>query len=105
MVIRLSPAIQKRVERAAKARGVTPSRYVEELIKKNAPVKRKPRMQVSEARRQLNELLKGKTPKTDFMTALHVARRYARQLEEDNAEWIDSIMKRINSAEPNSKAA
>ncbi len=33
MVIRLSPAIQKRVEREAKKRGITPSRYVEDFLK------------------------------------------------------------------------
>ena len=97
MVIRLSPAIQKRVERAAKAEGVTLSKWLEAAVKERLVAKRKPH-EVSEARRRLNALLKNQKPPDDFMEKLHRARRYARQLEEDNADWIESVTQRIRSA-------
>ena len=92
MVIRLSPTLQKRVERAAKAEGVTLSKWLEDAVKQRLAAERKPPEQVSEARRQLNELLKDQKPPEDFMAAVHDARRYARQLEEDNADWLDMVM-------------
>ncbi len=51
MVIRLSPTIQKRVTRAAKAKGIKPSQLVEDALKEYLTAERKPREQVSEARR------------------------------------------------------
>ncbi len=90
MVIRLSSAMQKRVEREAKVRGVKPSKLVEQLLKERlAPAK--PREEVSEARRQLNELLKHKKKTVDFDAAAHAAKRYAGHLLEDNADWIDRV--------------
>ena len=91
MVIRLSPRLQKRLERAAKVRGVKPSKLIENALKQYL----RPRDQVSEARRRLRELAKYKKPITDFDAALHAARRYARQLEEDNTEFLELAAKRF----------
>ncbi len=92
MVIRLSPTMEERVEQAAKAKGIEPGQLVEEALDKYL-AKDEPRQEVSEARRQLRELMKDKKPAMDFDAALHDARRYARQLEEDNADWIESLAK------------
>ncbi len=99
MVIRLSPTMQKRVERAAKARGVKPSKLVEELLTERLVAERKPREQVSEARKRLRELAKYKKKVDDFDAELHEARRYARQLEEDNAEFIEAAARRYAKPE------
>ncbi len=104
MVIRLSSTMVKRVERAAKARGIKPSKLVEDALKEY--LTDKPHEEISEARRQLRELLKDQKPPDDFMAAVHEARRYARQLEEDNADWIESVTKQsVESTRPNTKAA
>ncbi|MCL4490164.1 MAG: hypothetical protein M1570_18830 [Chloroflexi bacterium] len=97
MVIRLSPSLEKRVERAAKAKGIKPSKLVEEAVKEYLAAKGKPHDEVSEARRQLRELLKHKRKVVDFDAAVHEARREARQLEEDNAEWIERAGHRYQS--------
>ncbi len=92
MVIRLSPTLKKRVERAAKTEGVTLSKWLEDAAKQRLAPKPKPREQVSEARRQLNELLKHQKPPADFMAAVHEAKREAGKLYEDNADWIEQVM-------------
>lgn len=90
MVIRLSPTLEKRVARAAKAKGVNPTKWVEDTVKERASAERKPRAQVSEARRQLRVLLKHKKKTVDF----DAAKRAGGKLIEDNQEWIDSVMAR-----------
>lgn len=90
MVIRLSPTLKRRVEREAKSQGITPSKFIEDTLKDRLRARRKPRGQVSEARRQLRELLRHNKVE-DFDTAVHAAKRYAGKLLEDNAEWIDRV--------------
>ena len=97
MVIRLSPTIQKRVTRAAKAKGIEPSQLVEDALKEFLKTKREPREQVSEARRQLDELLKHMRKPVDFDAEVHAAKRRAGQLYEDNAEWIERASHRFDS--------
>ena len=87
MVIRLSPTLQKRVERAAIARGVKPSKLVEAALKEYL----NPRDQVSEARRQLRQLLKHKKKTVDFDAAVERAKHYAGKLLDDNADWIEQV--------------
>ena len=94
MVIRLSPTVQKLVERESKARGIKPAKLVEETLKEHLTTKRKPREQVSEARRQLRLLLKHKKKTVDFDAAVHAAKRAGGKLIEDNQDWIDSVMAR-----------
>ncbi len=94
MVIRLSPTFQKRVEREAKAKGLKPAELVEVALKECLAPKRKPREPVSEARRQLRELLKHKKKTMDFDEAVHAAKRAGGKLIEDNQDWIDSVMAR-----------
>ncbi len=89
MVIRLSSAMVKRVERVAKARGVKPSKLVEDALKEYLAPKQPD--EISEARRQLNELLKHKKKTVDFDAAVHAAKRYAGKLLEDNADWIEHV--------------
>jgi len=89
MVIRLSPTMEKRVARAAKAKGVKPDRLVESILKQRLPAEDKPREQVSEARRQLDQLLKHMSKPADFDAAVHAAKRHAGRLYEDNAGWIE----------------
>jgi len=91
MVIRLSPTIQKRVTRAAKAKGIEPSQLVEDALKEFLRTKREPREQVSEARRQLDELLRHKKKTVDFEAEVHQAKRSAGKLYEDNADWIERV--------------
>jgi len=97
MVIRLSPTIEKRVARAAKAKGIKPSQLVEAALREYLAAERKPREQVSEARRQLNELLRHKKKSVDFMAEVHEAKREAGRLYEDNAEWIERASHRFDS--------
>ncbi len=91
MVIRLSPTIEKRVARAAKAKGIKPSQLVEAALKEYLAAERKPREQVSEARRQLDELLRRKKKTVDFDAEVHQAKRSAGKLYEDNADWIERV--------------
>lgn len=91
MVIRLSPTLEKRVARAAKAQGIKPERLVRVALDQYLAPRRKPRAQVSEARRQLDELLRHKKKVEDFDAAVHAAKRYAGKLLEDNADWIDRV--------------
>ncbi|MBM3129386.1 MAG: toxin-antitoxin system HicB family antitoxin [Chloroflexi bacterium] len=93
MVIRLSPTLEKRVARAAKAKGVKPNQWIETAVKQQlaAEDKRQPEEPVSDARRQLDELLRHKKKVEDFDAAVHAAKRYAGKLLEDNADWIDRV--------------
>ncbi len=99
MVIRLSPTLKKRVARAAKAKGVTPTKLAETALKEYLAPKSKPREEVSEARRQLRELAKYKKPIADFDAAVHSAKAYARKSYEDNAEFIELASKRFSKSE------
>lgn len=96
MVIRLSPTIQKRVTRAAKAKGIKPSQLVEDALKEFLKTKREPREQVSDARRRLRELARYKKPVADFDAAVHRAKARARQSYEDNAEFIELAARRFS---------
>lgn len=91
MTIQLSPALEKRVAREAKARGITPKQVVEEALKVYFKPPPKPRPQESEARRQLRELTKHKKRTVDFDAAVESAKRAAGQLIEDNADWIEHV--------------
>jgi hypothetical protein len=93
MVIRLSPTLEKRVARAAKAKGIKPDQWIEIAVKQQLAAEGKPPTAepVSDARRQLDELLRHKKKTTDFMTAVHAAKRRAGKLYEDNADWIEHI--------------
>ncbi|MBI5649453.1 MAG: hypothetical protein HZC40_03245 [Chloroflexi bacterium] len=97
MVVRLSPTIQKRVERKAKAQGIKPAQLIELALKQYLAPKPKPVAPVSDARRQLNESARFMKKNVDFDAALHAARQYARQLEADNAEFIEMASKRFAS--------
>jgi hypothetical protein len=96
MTIQLSPAVEKQVERAAKARGMKPKDLVEEVLKAYFKPQAKPHLEESDARRRLRELTKYKKRQVDFDTAVHEARKYARQLEADNAEFIELAAKRYS---------
>lgn len=91
MVIRLSPTLEKRVARAAKARGVKPDKLVADALKQYLAVERKPRAEVSEARRQLHALVRHKKKVVDFDAEVHAAKRSAGRLYEDNADWIERV--------------
>ncbi len=99
MVIRLSPTLEKRVARAAKAQGIKPERLVRVALDQYLAPKRKPREQVSEARLKLRQLARYKRPVSDFDAEVHAARRYARQLEEENAEFIEAAAGRFAGSE------
>lgn len=92
MTIELSPALQKRVLREAKARGIPPGQIVEEALKiyfKPASAK-----QESAARRELRALLKHKKETDDFLAQVRRARRRAGKLIADNEDWIDQVSAR-----------
>jgi len=95
MVIRLSPTLEKRIVRAAKAQGITPAQWLEQAAKERLGAKRPPREQVSEARRQLDELLRHKKKTLDFMAEVHQAKREAGRLYEDNADWIERVAPQV----------
>jgi hypothetical protein len=101
MVIRLSPTLEKRVARAAKAKGIRPDRLVRVALSQYLAPKRNPRAQVSEARLRLRQLARYKKPVTDFDAEVHAARQYARQLEEENAEFIEAAAGRFAGPESN----
>jgi hypothetical protein len=94
MTIRLSPAMEKRVARIAKARGLKPNELVEEALKAYLKPQSKPTPPESDARRRLRELTKHKTRQVDFDTAVHEAKEYGRQVYEDNIEFIELGSKR-----------
>jgi hypothetical protein len=99
MVIRLSPALEKRVARAAKAKGIKPDQWIETAVKQKLATedKRQTEEPVSDARRQLDELLRHMKKPVDFDAAVHKAKRRAGQLYEDNAEWIERASHRFDS--------
>jgi len=98
MVIRLSPTLQKRVLRAAKAKGIKPDQLVSTAVKQYlAEPKPSETEQVSETRRQLDELLKHMRKPDDFDAAVHEAKRWAGKLYEDNADWIEQSSHRFGS--------
>lgn len=97
MTIQLSPALEKRVARAAKEKGIQPQELVEAAVK--AYLKPPRKTQESESRKHLRELTeKYKTRKVDFDTAVHEARAYAYKLYEDNVEYIELASKRYNKS-------
>ena len=98
MVIRLSPTLQKRVERAAIAEGVTLSKWLEAAVKERLAVKRKPREEISQARKRLRELAKYKKPVVDFDAEVHAVRAFAWKQYEDNAELIEMASKRYSKS-------
>lgn len=90
MTIQLSSALEKRVAREAKARGMKPKQFVEEAVKAYL----KPRTitsQESEARRELRTLLRTKKKTADFMGEVHKAKRAAGKLLDDNSDWIERV--------------
>jgi hypothetical protein len=92
MTIELSPALQKRVLREAKARGVKPKQLVEAAVKAYLKPPAKRRLKETDARRQLRELTKkAKIRTTDFDAAVEAAKRSAGKLIEDNADWIEHV--------------
>ena len=97
MVIRLSPTMEKRVARAAKAQGIKPDRWVGNILKQHLAAEGRSREPVSEARRQLDQLLKHMRKPADFDAAVHAAKRHAGRLYEDNAEWIERASHRFDS--------
>jgi hypothetical protein len=46
---------------------------------------------VSEARKELRELLRHKKKTVNFMKEVHQARAWAREVEEANQDWIDLV--------------
>ncbi len=93
MTIQLSPTLEKRVARIAKARGIQPKQLVEEAVRAYLKPQTPPRPETA-ARRELRALLRNKKKTVDFDAALHKARAYARQMEDDNAEFIERAAKR-----------
>ena len=97
MVIQLSPTLEESIAREAKQEGKLPEQLIQEMFETHLALKRQPREQVSEARRQLDELLKHKKKTVDFDAEVHAAKREAGRLLEDNAEWIESAIHRFDS--------
>jgi hypothetical protein len=94
MTIQLSPALEKRVARAAKARGIKPKDLVEEALKEYLKPVRKTRLPESAARKRLRELNKYKKQDVDFDTAVRQAKLQAYNLYQDNVEFIEMGAKR-----------
>ena len=101
MVIRLSPKIQKLVERESKARGIKPTQLVEDTLKERFTPKRKPPEQISEARQRLRELAQYKKKGVAFDEALRTARAFAQKQYTDNVEFIEMTAKRHSKPENN----
>lgn len=91
MVIRLSPTLEKRIEREAKVQGIKPQRLVENVLKQYLRVKQARPEAISTTRRQLDALLRYKKRTVDFGATVQRAKRRAGQLYEDNAEWIERV--------------
>ncbi len=96
MVIRLSPALEERIERAAKEKGIKPDKLVEEAVQEYLAGERQTE-QVSEARRQLDDLLQHMKKPKDFVAEVRAAKERAAKLYEDNAEAIDQSSRRFSS--------
>lgn len=96
MTIDLSPAMQKRIAREAKARGIPPKQLVEEAVKAYLKPQSKSALEVTASRRRLRELTqKYKKRNVDFDPAVHEAKRAAAKLYEDNLEFIELGSKRF----------
>ena len=95
MTIQLSPTVEKRLAREAKARGIKPKDIVEEALNVYwQPSKSEPLFQ-SEDWNKLRELTrKYKKRHVDFDTAVSEAKAKAYQLYEDNIEIIELAAKR-----------
>jgi hypothetical protein len=91
MVIRLSPTLERRIEREAKVQGIAPERLVENILKQYLSVKKARSEAMSATRRQLDALLRYKKRTVDFAAAVQRAKRKAGRLYEDNAEWIERV--------------
>jgi hypothetical protein len=96
MVIRLSPALEERIERAAKEKGVEPEKLVEEAVQEYLAGERQTE-QISEARRQLDDLLQHMKKPEDFVAEVRAAKKRADKLYEDNAEAIEQSSRRFRS--------
>ncbi len=90
MTIQLSPTLEKRVLREAKARGIKPNQLVEQVLKAHFQPQ-KVTQQESAARRELRALLRNKKKTLDFMAEVHKAKREAGKLLKDNADWIERV--------------
>ncbi len=97
MVIRLSPALEERIERAAKEEGIKPDKLVEKALDEYLTAERQRRQPTSEARRQLQELAQDKKKVVDFDAAVEEAKRNAGKLYDDNADWIERAVRTRNS--------
>ncbi len=79
MVIRLSPALEERIERAAKEKGIKPDKLVDEAVQEYLAGERQTE-QISEARRQLDDLLQHMKKPKDFDASMEDAKRNAGRL-------------------------
>ncbi len=111
MSIQLSPTLEKRITRAAKAKGIKPEKLLAEAFKAYMILDRQAPPAQSDARRRLNELakyrkksaepeselqslLKKKKKTVDFMADVHKAKQSAGQLYEDNADFLERVKTR-----------
>lgn len=94
MTIQLSPALEKRIAREAKARGIKPKDLVEQVLKEYLKPARKTLPPESAARKRLRELNKFKKQDVDFDTAVRQAKLQAYNLYQDNVEFIEMGVKR-----------
>ncbi len=97
MVIRLSPALEERIERAAKEKGIQPDKLVEKALEEYLTAERQRREPTSEARRELDDLLQHMKKPMDFDAEVRAAKERADKLYEDNAEAIDQSSHRFSS--------
>lgn len=93
MTIQLSPTLEKRIAREAKARGMKPKELAEQILKAYFKPQAAARPETA-ARRELRARLRNKEITTDSDRKLHAARAYARQMEEDNAHFIERAAQR-----------
>lgn len=102
MTIQLSPALEKRIAREAKARGIKPKDLVEQALKAYFKPASKAPSPESAARQRLRELNKYKKKGVDFDTTVRQAKVKANQLYQDNIEFIEMGSKRYSKA-PNTE--
>jgi hypothetical protein len=98
MVIRLSPALEERIARAAKEKGIKPDKLVEEAVQEYLAGERQTE-KVSEARRQLDDLLQHMKKPRDFVAEVEEAKRNAGRLYDDNADWIERTVRSTKHSE------
>lgn len=98
MTIQLSPTLEKRVAREAKARGIKPKDLVEKALKAYLKPPTKTRPQESEARRRLRELNKFKRKVVDFDATVREAKAAASKLYEDNTAFITMASTRYSKS-------